>query len=97
MPSRPVTAPTARTAYPAHQGPPPRKSKTKRTNPYTAVFNMTPDMRADTGLGAMGWARGSQTWRGIIPALVPNPKNANKKTIVRILGGMMRLAVLIDA
>ena len=45
---------TSKTTYPDHQGPPPRKSKAKRTNPYTAVFNMTPDISAETGLGAIG-------------------------------------------
>jgi hypothetical protein len=30
-------------------------------------------MRAETGLGATGWAWGSQTCIGIRPALVPKP------------------------
>src|ERR1039458_10424935 len=97
MPRRPLTAPTAKTAYPHHHGPPPRRSKAKRTNPYTAVFNMTPDISADTGLGAMGWARGSQRWRGIRPALVPNPTNANKKINVLIPVGTAPPAIRIEA
>ena len=37
------------------------------------VLIITPDMSAETWMGATGWARGSQTWSGIRPALVPNP------------------------
>src|ERR1035437_2618565 len=67
-------------------GPPPRKSNPKRTKPYTAVFSITPDIKAETGLGAIGCALGSHKCSGTIPALVPNPANASKKTAVRSSG-----------
>ena len=50
-------------------------------------FTMAPDIRADTWLGASGWARGSQTCRGTIPALDPNPTSANPKTVERTQAG----------
>src|SRR5947208_689334 len=34
---------------------------------------MTPDMRAETWLGAAGCASGSHTWRGITPAFPAKP------------------------
>src|SRR5258708_37062613 len=97
MRGRPRDATRRRRAEPHPHGQPPRRSKAKRENPYTGVFNMAPDVSADTGLGAMGWARGSQRCRGIIPALVPNPTNANTKINVLIPAGTALLAVRIDA
>jgi hypothetical protein len=43
---------------------------------------MTPDINADTGLGAAGWAYGSQMWIGQNPALAPNPTTASKKQVL---------------
>ncbi len=47
---------------------------------------MTPDMTAETGDGASGWAYGSQMWNGKIPAFVPNPSRANPNVAERIAG-----------
>ena len=41
--------------------------------PYTPTLVRMPDRRADPGDGATGWAFGSHTWTGNIPALHPNP------------------------
>ncbi len=57
------------------------------------VLIITPDMRADTWLGATGWARGSQTCSGITPALVPKPSSASRKTSVAAPGDRCRPAV----
>ena len=43
---------------------------------------MTPDMIADTWLGAIAWELGSQTCNGMIPAFRPNPTSAKAKIIV---------------
>ncbi len=40
-------------------------------------------MSAEIGLGAAGCASGSQTWRGIIPALTPKPARKSRKTASR--------------
>src|SRR5450756_2318692 len=45
---------------------------------------MTPDISAETWLGAAGCARGSQTWRGTTPALVAKPPSAKKNSVVRV-------------
>ena len=37
---------------------------------------MAPDMSADTGLGASGWARGSHTCSGTAPAFDAKPASA---------------------
>jgi len=44
------------------------------------VLIMTPDITADTCEGAAGWASGSHTWKGMNPALVPNPTTARMKS-----------------
>ena len=41
---------------------------------------MAPDISADTGLGASGWALGSHTWKGTTPAFDPKPTRASRKT-----------------
>src|ERR1039458_1243305 len=46
---------------------------------------MTPDISAETWLGAAGCARGSQTWRGTTPALVAKPPSAKKNSVVRVV------------
>ena len=46
------------------------------------TLSITPDMSAEMWLGATGWARGSQTWKGITPALVPQPTIASRKIAV---------------
>src|SRR3990172_3588261 len=46
---------------------------------------MTPDMSAETWLGAAGGARGSQTWSGTTPALVAKPPSARKNRVVRVV------------
>ena len=40
-----------------------------------AVFSITPDISAETGEGAAGWASGSHTCRGTMPALAPKPNS----------------------
>ena len=40
---------------------------------------ITPDMSAETWLGAAGCARGSQTWSGMMPAFEPNPIRASSE------------------
>ena len=41
--------------------------------PKIPTFVRIPDRRADAGDGATGWAFGSHTWTGNIPAFAPNP------------------------
>ena len=38
---------------------------------------------AETGLGASGWARGSQACMGTSPAFDPNPADVSRNTAVR--------------
>ena len=47
-----------------------------RTSPYSATLIITPLIKADTGAGAIGCARGSHTCNGITPAFVPKPTSA---------------------
>ena len=42
---------------------------------------ITPDMRADTWLGATGWASGSHTCIGTMPAFEPKPTAARRKQV----------------
>ncbi len=53
-----------------------------RRIPYSPVFTTTPDMRADTWLGAAAWAGGSQKWSGMRPAFMPKPRRARRNTRV---------------
>ena len=46
-----------------------------------AVLSMTPLINADTGDGAAGWASGSHTCSGRMPALAPKPNTANRNPI----------------
>ena len=55
---RPPASSTTVTA-PASVGP--SRSKLIRRNAYTAIFVITPLIKADTWLGAAGWAKGSHT------------------------------------
>ncbi len=48
---------------------------------------MAADIRADTGPGASGWARGSHTCRGTMPAFDPNPTTASTKALSRTQTG----------
>ncbi len=48
---------------------------------------MTPDNKDDTCEGAAGCAYGSQTCKGTMPALAPNPIKAVRKARVRISSG----------
>ena len=41
------------------------------------VLSSTPDITAETWLGAAAWAPGSQKWSGTRPALRPNPTSAS--------------------
>jgi hypothetical protein len=52
------------------------------------VLTITPDMTAETWLGAAGWASGSHTCSGMNPALVPNPTTAstNSRPAVWVVG-----------
>lgn len=52
-----------------------------------AVFSITPLIRADTGEGAAGWASGSHTWSGSMPALAPKPNTARRKAADPQKGG----------
>src|SRR5262249_21466227 len=64
----------------AHQtGPPPSRSSETRNRPYTPILIITPDISADTWLGAAGCAIGSQTCNGTSPAFEPKPTNASVK------------------
>ena len=49
---------------------------------------MAPDISADTGLGASGWARGSQTCRGTAPAFDAKPASASMNARERTAGGI---------
>src|SRR5216683_2954319 len=46
------------------------------------ILITTPDMSAETCVGALAWAGGSQTWSGMTPAFVPNPSTARRKSAV---------------
>ena len=48
---------------------------------------MAADIRADTGPGASGWARGSHTCSGTMPAFEPNPTTASTKALLRTQAG----------
>ncbi len=52
-------------------------------------------IRAETWLGASGWARGSQTCMGTMPAFVANPRmSATKATVAAVgLHGVRRKAL----
>jgi hypothetical protein len=65
----------------------PRKSKNTRTIPYTPVLIITPDMSAETFDGAAGCASGSQMCRGMMPALMPKPTVAQRKTSDCVVAG----------
>ena len=47
---------------------------------------MAADMRAETGPGASGWARGSHTCSGTAPAFEPNPTTASTNAVERTQG-----------
>ena len=47
------------------------------------ILMTTPDMTAETWLGATGCAIGSQMCSGMIPHLEPKPKSASRKTALR--------------
>ena len=46
----------------------------------------TPDMKAETLLGATGCAAGSQMWNGTMPALMPKPTRNSRKAASRLPG-----------
>ena len=50
------------------------------------ILMMTPDMMAETWLGAIAWELGSQTCSGMMPALRPKPTSARTKIAVAIPG-----------
>ena len=78
--------PTPSTRPPHHAGPPPSRSSVTRTKPYTPILITTPDISADTWLGATGCAIGSHTCSGTTPALAPKPRSASTKTASRTCG-----------
>ena len=43
------------------------------------ILMSTPDMTAETWLGALAWAPGSQTCSGMMPALKPKPTSAEEE------------------
>ena len=49
-------------------------------------LTITPDISAETWLGAAGCARGSQTCSGTRPAFEPKPTSARTKTAFRVAG-----------
>lgn len=55
---------------------------------------MTPDMRAETLLGAEGCAFGSQMCMGTRPTLVPKPTRASTKTKSFVNGSSWPAALL---
>ena len=63
-------------AAPNQTGRTPTHSTSTRTRPYSATLIITPLISAETGAGAIGCARGSQTCSGITPAFVPMPTSA---------------------
>ena len=65
-----------------------------RTNPYTATLVITPLIRAETWLGAAGWASGSQTCSGTRPAFEPAPTSASASTTAASVadGAVSRMA-----
>jgi hypothetical protein len=44
------------------------------------ILMRTPDITADTWLGALACAGGSQTWNGITPALMPKATRASRNS-----------------
>ena len=50
------------------------------------VLINTPDIMADTLLGAAGWAAGSQTCSGMMPAFVPKPARKSRNAAFREAG-----------
>ena len=62
-----------------HVGRIPTHSTSTRTRPQIATLIITPLISADTGAGAIGCARGSQTWSGITPAFVPIPNERRQR------------------
>ena len=48
---------------------------------------MAADIRADTGPGASGWARGNHTCSGTAPAFDPKPITASTKAVLRTHAG----------
>ena len=63
-----------------------------RISPYSPALIMAPDSRAETWLGAAGWASGSQTCRGASPALAPKPSTASRNSAVMTPGPAARRA-----
>ena len=55
-----------------------------RRSPYTPILITTPDIRAETWLGATGCAMGSHTCSGAMPALVPKPRSASANAASRV-------------
>ena len=53
-----------------------------RIRPYTATLVITPLISAETWLGAAGWASGSQTCSGTMPAFDPAPSRIRSRTRV---------------
>ena len=53
----------------------------------TPALTITPESTALAGVGAMGWAVGSQPCMGNMPALVPNPIMQMKNAIRNRAGG----------
>jgi hypothetical protein len=84
--STPPTAeavPASMSATPHHGGPTPSQSVPARSRPITPSLIITPDMSAETWLGAAGCATGSQTCSGMMPALLANPSARRTKTAFR--------------
>lgn len=50
-------------------------------------------INADTGLGASGWARGSQACSGSSPAFEPNPARVSANTMSRTPLGSVQVPV----
>src|SRR2546428_11050532 len=81
-----LAAPQAKSVQPQAAGTP-RTTSRVRSRPYAPHFSITPESRAETWLGATGWAAGSQAWDGARPILVPKPANASTSRAAGTAGG----------
>ena len=75
MPISAVPSPRNRVSQPHQAGAALRGATNSqlRMMPYRPALIMAPESRAEMWLGAAGWASGSQTCMGAMPALAPKP------------------------
>src|SRR5258708_24238590 len=94
MPRHALAAPSRITSPPHHAGPGGSQAKPRRTRPYAPSATITADMSAETTDAATGWARGSHTWNGTMPALVPKPTSPSTKTSDAVPGSSVEAAAV---